>query len=144
MSILPMLTRLTLIEKTSYCATSSDCAASCPRFVLLEHDHPMLHWDLMLEVGAVLWTWRLDANPCLSPSCRAIRIADHRWLYLDYEGPVSADRGAVKRIADGEYNWVEDSPSRIVVHLRGENLSGRVSLAREPGVEWEVRLSPRV
>ena len=27
-----------------------------PRFVLLRHDHPELHWDLMFEAGAALWT----------------------------------------------------------------------------------------
>src|SRR5205807_395991 len=34
-----------------------------PRFVILEHDHPELHWDLMLEAGPVLRTWRLAAPP---------------------------------------------------------------------------------
>ena len=34
-----------------------------PRFVILEHDHPQLHWDFMLEVGEVLWTWRLATAP---------------------------------------------------------------------------------
>ena len=27
-----------------------------PRFVILEHDYPELHWDFMLEAGAVLKT----------------------------------------------------------------------------------------
>src|SRR5437879_2020084 len=31
------------------------------RFVILEHDHPQLHWDLMLEAGPALRTWRLSA-----------------------------------------------------------------------------------
>src|SRR5262249_60769057 len=34
-----------------------------PRYVVLEHDHPGLHWDFMLEAGAVLRTWRLSAPP---------------------------------------------------------------------------------
>ena len=109
-----------------------------PRFVLLEHDHPTRHWDLMLEVGAVLWTWRIDANPCLGAPCRAVRIADHRPLYLDYEGPVSGDRGRVNRVAGGEYEWEEDSPGWLVVLLRGENLSARLTLGREPGVEVDL------
>jgi hypothetical protein len=115
-----------------------------PRFALLEHDHPTLHWDLMLEVGVVLWTWRLDANPCLGTACRAVRIADHRPLYLDYEGPVSADRGVVNRIAEGEYAGIEDLPGRLVVLLRGEKLSGRVTLGREPGMEGDLLLGPIV
>ena len=70
-----------------------------PRFVLLDHDHPTRHWDLMLEVGPVLWTWRLDAIPDRCASCQATRIADHRPIYLDYEGPISRDRGEVRRVA---------------------------------------------
>ena len=34
-----------------------------PQFVLLEHDHPELHWDFMLESGDALLTWRLDRIP---------------------------------------------------------------------------------
>ena len=33
------------------------------RFVILEHDHPKLHLDLMLEAGDVLQTWRLAGAP---------------------------------------------------------------------------------
>ena len=98
------------------------------RFVLLEHDHPTPHRDLMLEVGAALWTWRLDAIPRPGGPCGAIRLADHRLFYLDYEGPVSGDRGTVKRIAGGVYAWVEDTPARIVVELRGAALSGRLTV----------------
>jgi hypothetical protein len=29
------------------------------------------------------------------------RIADHRSLYLDYEGPISGDRGVVRRLDRG-------------------------------------------
>ena len=111
-----------------------------PRFALLEHDHPTLHWDLMLEVGEVLWTWRLDAVPRPSTVCRAIRIADHRRLYLDYEGPVSGDRGVVRRIAGGEFAWVENSPGRIAIRLEGDGLAGRLSLEGGAAGEWEVRL----
>ena len=99
-----------------------------PRFALLEHDHPTLHWDLLLEVGEVLWTWRLDAIPRAGSPCGAARIADHRRLYLDYEGPVGGERGTVKRIAAGEFAWLEQSPGRLVVELRGAHLSGRVTV----------------
>ena len=102
-----------------------------PRFVLLEHDHPTLHWDLMLEVGAVLWTWRLDAIPRPGTPCGAVCIPDHRPLYLDYEGPISGDRGRATQVAAGEFAWVEQSPGRIVIELRGVNLSGRATIEGE-------------
>jgi hypothetical protein len=68
-----------------------------PRFVILEHDHPELHWDFMLEAGAVLRTWRLAAPPALGQVVAAAASFDHRLLYLDYEGPVSGGRGTVRR-----------------------------------------------
>ena len=60
-----------------------------PRFVILEHDHPILHWDFMLESGEVLRTWRLAAPPRPGADFSAAPSFDHRRVYLDYEGPIS-------------------------------------------------------
>ena len=57
-----------------------------PRFVILEHDHPERHWDLMLEANGVLRTWRLHAAPELGNTVVATPSFDHRLAYLDYEG----------------------------------------------------------
>ena len=35
------------------------------QFVILRHDFPELHWDLMLEEEGVLKTWRLNAPPVI-------------------------------------------------------------------------------
>ncbi len=113
-----------------------------PRFVLLEHDHPIRHWDLLLEVGPVLWTWRLDAVPILGVSCRASRVADHRLIYLDYEGSIGGNRGEVRRVADGEFAWVEDTPCRIVIRVRGAFFSGVFRLERGQGGEWTLNYCP--
>ena len=97
----------------------------------------------MLEVGPVLWTWRLDAIPDRCASCQAIRIADHRPIYLDYEGPISGDRGEVRRVADGEFVWVEDSPCRIVIRVRGKYYSGAFTMVKgQGGAEWTLNYCP--
>ena len=54
--------------------------------------------------------------------------ADHRPLYLDYEGPVAGGRGTVSRWDAGTFDWVEDGPGRVVVELRGARLAGRFAL----------------
>src|SRR5262245_30386573 len=91
-----------------------------PRFVILEHDHPALHWDLMLEVGDVLWTWRLAVAPeVASRSIAAERIGDHRRSYLDYEGPVSGGRGTVKPWDRGSYETEVSEPARLRLSWRG-------------------------
>ena len=71
------------------------------RYVILEHDHPSRHWDLMLESGEVLRTWRLASCPVAGASVAAEAAPDHRRLYLDYEGPISGGRGHVFRWDSG-------------------------------------------
>ena len=107
-----------------------------PRFVILEHDHPALHWDLMLERGGALQTWRL-ARPPLRPHAAILAAAlpDHRLAYLDYEGPVSGDRGTVTRWDRGEYEPTETA-DELILNLAGERVQGRASLRLLRGGEW--------
>ena len=77
-----------------------------PRFVVLQHDWPHLHWDLMLENGANLRTWRLSEPPNPGPPIALALLPPHRSMYLDYEGPVSGNRGAVRRVLSGTYETV--------------------------------------
>src|SRR5262249_39342277 len=110
-----------------------------PRFVILEHDHPSLHWDLMLEVGDVLWTCRLSRPPeTASEAIAAQRISDHRRTYLDYEGPVSGGRGVVKRWDAGTYETEVCEPRRIAIRWRGQRLSGSAELKQIDGDRWEL------
>lgn len=72
-------------------------------FVIVHHsgvDEP--HFDLMFESspGSMLTTWRSEQWPIDKPAA-LVRIGDHRRDYLDYEGPVSNDRGQVKQVARG-------------------------------------------
>ena len=75
------------------CDHANATGAAVPRFVILEHDHPTLHWDFLLEDGEVLRAWRLLAEPGPGAAVAAEPNFDHRRLYLDYEGPVSGGRG---------------------------------------------------
>jgi hypothetical protein len=113
-----------------------------PRYVILTHDHPELHWDLMLEAGPSLRTWRLSAPPQAGAKVRAEPSFDHRLLYLDYEGPVSGDRGSVSAWDRGTYalegdGWAEGSEV-ITVHLSGTRLRGTGRLEREATGEWAL------
>ena len=101
-----------------------------PRFVILEHDHPHLHWDLMLESGAVLRTWRLDAPPSAGRVVGAADSFDHRHHYLDYEGPVSGGRGTVRRWDAGSYEMLSETEGRLEFRAEGERLRGVCRLER--------------
>src|SRR5262245_29248041 len=96
------------------------------RFSILAHDHPTPHWDLFLEAGDVLRSWRLLAPLAAGTLVPAEPTGDHRLLYLDYEGPVSGDRGSVTRIDGGTFTWQADSPEHVVVRIAGTRFTGRL------------------
>lgn len=93
------------------------------RFVILQHDHPYLHWDLLLEEESSARTWRLLRKPCLGEPIAAERLPDHRLMYLDYEGPVSGERGNVKRFLAGTYEPISDQPDFLAIGLKDNSLA---------------------
>ncbi len=98
----------------------------------------------MLETGAVLATWRLAAEPTgrAGLPISAARLGDHRRAYLDYEGPLTRDRGFVTRTDAGVFRLVEQHEDRWVIELSGGRLSGRLALVRLPdGDAWQLTLA---
>jgi DNA polymerase Ligase (LigD) len=92
------------------------------RFVILEHDHPFLHWDLLLENGDSAATWRLLTRPAIHQDIDSERLADHRLVYLDFEGSISGDRGSVHRIQSGIWDG-EITDTVFTLKLTGCTLS---------------------
>jgi hypothetical protein len=81
-------------------ATSSSLpqAGHVGRFVVQHHvlGDDDSHFDWMFDIGGTLATWRAPIPLLdLRASIRLKRIGDHRIAYLEYEGPVSGDRGHV-------------------------------------------------
>lgn len=128
-----------------------------PRFVLLRHECPPpskkpkhekpSHWDFMLEHEGVLRTWELRELPMAwaallgessdSAAVTAIPLPDHRLAYLDYEGPVSGDRGSVRCCDRGTFELLEETQDTLTVGLRGELLHGMVCLTCQ-GSGWTL------
>jgi hypothetical protein len=99
-----------------------------PRFVILTHDHPHLHWDLMLESGGILRTWRLAEELTGTPPHGGITVEalpDHRIEYLTYEGPVSGNRGIVSQWDAGTYQTVSETEASMCLDLSGQRIRGR-------------------
>ncbi|WP_169975334.1 DNA polymerase ligase N-terminal domain-containing protein [Tautonia rosea] len=115
-------------------------SAAPNRFVLLEHRWNGVHWDLMLEAGDRLRTWALTHLPVPGINIGATSLPDHRVVYLDYEGPISNDRGTVLRIDRGTYHpilWTED---RVVIQLFGDQVIGEAELVRLGDRGWRFRI----
>jgi hypothetical protein len=104
-----------------------------PRYVILEHDWPAPHWDVLFEAGAVLRAWRVAVEPRCGFPVPAEPNFDHRLMYLDYEGPISGNRGRVTRWDAGTFEWIEDAVDRMVVEVKGRRLHGRLKLSFPPG-----------
>ncbi len=78
-----------------------------PRFAVLIHDWPEPHFDLFLEAGSVLLSWKLPADFSLLISSPIVSAPPHRTFYLDYEGVVEGGRGIVTRWDSGQFRWIE-------------------------------------
>lgn len=80
------------------------------RYVVLHHEgiaEP--HFDFMFETSPgseTLRTFRLSIWPMTDSlnEQEAVELALHRRAYLTYEGPVSGDRGTVRRVEEGEFD----------------------------------------
>ena len=113
-----------------------DGSGRMPRFAILIHDHPHLHWDFLLEVVVGLRAWRLASPPEPGRTIRAEALPDHRQVYLNYEGPVGGGRGVVARRDSGAYSVGHWDDERIEVALAGQELRGQVRLTHVDGTEW--------
>ena len=113
-----------------------------PRFAVLIHDSPRgLHYDFLLEAGDALKTWALPKIPATGDEIECEALPDHRLVYLDYEGPVSGNRGTVTRCDQGTFSIKTWTADEIIVLLSGEKLAGRIELNVLPNQSGRWRLS---
>lgn len=115
-----------------------------PRFTISRHDHPELHWDLFLEDGSELLTWRLSEPPDSDQTIAAHVLPNHRHVYLDYAGPVSGNRGTVTPLTTGHFEWLIGDPSAktIRVRLTSEEIHCECELRQLNADGWECRMHP--
>jgi len=99
------------------------------------------HFDLMFEFGGKLLTWQLPEVPAAGQRYPARRLADHRLVYLDYEGPVSGNRGWVERVDGGPCEISTWTRGLLVAHLEGQLIRGTIRIATEGGASV-LDLSP--
>ncbi len=113
-----------------------------PRFTISRHTGSKDgdHFDLMLECGEALKTWRIG-SPAFQAKQTAQPIKDHRKTYLDYEGEVGGKRGKVEIWDSGTYAPEVWTDSRILVALTGKQFKGRILLeapADPAAADWSL------
>lgn len=104
------------------------------KFVIHLHETVESHYDLMVERGDALVTWRIPRREFPSflsgSEIPAERIQDHRKMYLTYEGPVSCERGRVACYDSGEYSELCWNEKNIEIFLRGAIIFGNLSIRK--------------
>ena len=93
------------------------------RYAVLRHSGvEREHFDLLLQLAGEekLLTWRIyEPVEQWAAGVLAERAADHRAVYMTYEGPVSGGRGEVKRAAAGAGECVAVAAGKVQVRLDG-------------------------
>ena len=101
---------------------------SVRRFVIQKHSKAgEVHWDLMLEAGRILETYRLDLPPekLVQKTATAVKIFDHPLKFLTYEGSISNGKGSVEIAEAGTYQLLSGSKNRRELQLDGKFLKGK-------------------
>ena len=109
------------------------------KFVIQQHTTAAsTHWDLMLESGDHLQTWRLEKNPEEIPShsTKAVKIFDHPLKFLTYEGPVNKGKGRVQIADAGTFEVMHENDERIELDLHGRILKGKFTLIHLKDDNW--------
>jgi bifunctional non-homologous end joining protein LigD len=101
------------------------------KFVIQKHFRPgQVHWDLMLEAGQVLETYRLALPPekLLNQTTTAVRIADHPVKFLSYEGTVNKGAGTVEIAETGTYQVLSQNEGCRQLQFDGKILKAKFTL----------------
>src|SRR3954470_5565055 len=120
-------------------------------FVVQEHQATSHHYDLRLQVGAVMRSWAVPKGPSLDPAAKrlALEVADHGLDHNDFEGALGDggvivwDRGTYEQ--GGRVAWPEAlDRGHAVFVLHGEKLRGGFALQRtRPGAKPQWLLIKR-
>ena len=119
------------------------------RTAILQHTTPTgVHHDWLIEdptlpnpkaEDARLWTARITPPPQDWPKLKRLDltvIPPHRRHYLTYQGPISNNRGTVKRLASGTCDVKLWTTSRIVLTLQTDSAMLDLELYRQSKEHW--------
>jgi hypothetical protein len=113
-------------------------------FVLHFHETTENHYDLMIEQGQELLSWRINDIEHLGDNrgVPCVRITNHRKEYLSYEGPVSGNRGTVRLYDSGLYTVLRWELNIIMLEMKGERISGILTITDPDSASGSCRLTP--
>jgi len=108
------------------------------RFVIHKHTQGNeVHWDLMIEAGDTLKTWRLDAPPekLATQKTKATSIFDHDKKFLTYQGPVNNGKGTVEIADEGNCTIKSVAKDDTKIDFQGRILKGKFRITAQQN-DW--------
>lgn len=136
----------------------SESADASGRYVVLFHDWGKVpgaappgrgdHFDWMFEADTGLRTWATDERLSLdeAATAAAIELPLHRAAYLEYEGPISGNRGSVRRMERGTFRVLLESADRFEIEVEGDRV-GHLLVRRDHLTErslWRIEFRPQI
>ncbi|MDD5135706.1 MAG: DNA polymerase ligase N-terminal domain-containing protein [Phycisphaerae bacterium] len=104
------------------------------QFVIHKHTQEgKTHWDLMIEDGDKLKTWRLENPPekLAKGKTKATPIFDHDKKFLTYQGPVNHGKGTVEIVDEGICTIESDDEHNLKIKFEGKTLNGLYQFATQ-------------
>jgi hypothetical protein len=112
------------------------------KYVVQRHQRQSLpiHWDLMLENGTVLETYRIGRPPeeWGKKAIEAVKIFDHPLKFLSYEGRVNKGKGMVEIADCGTYHLNKNVKNEQQISFSGKILKGEFRLRQIKEDTWEL------
>jgi hypothetical protein len=115
---------------------SGPIASESGRFVILWHEVDNMpgrqnHYDFLLESPGFFITIELSVLPWEVASVRGRVLSPHRLEYWDLEGPISGNRGCVKRVMRGNYRMIPTGQSAWELTLDSAEVQRVLSIRAE-------------
>ena len=104
------------------------------RFVIHKHTQEgQTHWDLMIEWGDKLKTWRLENPPekLADTKTKATPIFDHDKKFLTYQGPVNNGTGTVEIVDEGTCTIISDNGKITKILFAGKVLKRQIIIEEQ-------------
>ena len=118
-------------------------------YVVLFHDRESgPHFDWMFEGEEGLRTWATAERLMLdqADAATATELPLHRAAYLEYEGPVSGNRGSVRRVERGTFRVLQDATDLYELEVAGDR-AGRLIFRRDHLADrslWRIEFRPQI
>ncbi len=113
------------------------------RFVVQRHqkESEPTHWDLMLERGGILETYRLALPPEKwgKEAIEAVKIFDHPLKFLNYEGSVNEGKGRVDIADCGTYRLIKEDGNKQQISFAGKLLKVEFQFCLIKDDRWDLR-----